>query len=51
MSEYIRKDENGAKVTPQIFTLPFSYKNTSFGLNVDESELVEKNTRGIRPKE
>ena len=39
MSEYIRKDENGAKVTPQIFTLPFSYKNTSFGLNVDESEL------------
>lgn len=39
--EYILKNENNARVTPQVFTLPFSHNNTSYGLNIDESELFK----------
>lgn len=36
---YVRKQENGAKTEPQVFSLPFVYEDTSYGVNISFDEL------------
>ena len=39
MDYYIKKQTNQAVCEPQVFSLPFSYENVSFGANVSFDEL------------
>lgn len=38
---FIKKEAKGAHVEPKVFSLPFSYNNTSFGVNVSFDELKQ----------
>lgn len=39
MNYYIKKQTNGTSVDAQVFALPFTYENVSFGANVSSDEL------------